>query len=192
MPQIFKKIGREKIEENLYEIGFQLIKTFGLKKTSVAKISSQAGIATGTFYNFFASKEDFIYKLMIFKRKSVKEKFQKLSQAGSIKKEDFRIYLKEIYLEDNNIFDYFTEKDIVTLSAKWNTENWKSEKNDELTTTMILSRLTGLNDNVDWKVYANLSKSIALIRFGKSRLYVNEYEQTLDIYIDAIIRYLFV
>ena len=53
MPQIFDEAGREKVRVLLLESGFELIKTYGLKKTSISDITKRAGIATGTFYNFF-------------------------------------------------------------------------------------------------------------------------------------------
>ena len=61
MPQIFDKVGRDRVRIQLLETGFELIKQYGMKKTSVSEIAKKTGIATGTFYNFFPSKEEFIY-----------------------------------------------------------------------------------------------------------------------------------
>lgn len=118
MPQIFNKIGRDKIRENLFESGFELIKKFGFKKTSIADISRNAGIATGTFYNFFPSKEEFVYELVIYKRNLTKNMFENLIAHGKISKETFRQYLREVYLSDNNIFDYLNDKDIAMLNTR--------------------------------------------------------------------------
>ncbi|MFI3202326.1 MAG: TetR/AcrR family transcriptional regulator [Eubacteriales bacterium] len=191
MPQIFHKIGRNKIQENLFDAGFKLIKKYGLKKTSIADISCNAGIATGTFYNFFPSKEEFIYQLIIYKRNIAKMDFETLVANGKIDKETFRKYLRKVYLSDDNVFDYLDDKDIAMLNTRWSEENWKSERNDEKTTKWLLSHLIDVNPNCEWKVFANLSKSISLIRYGKVRLYEAEYEKMLDIYLDAIIRYIF-
>ncbi|MFI3250451.1 MAG: TetR/AcrR family transcriptional regulator [Eubacteriales bacterium] len=191
MPQIFDKIGREKIQENLFLAGFELIKTQGYKKTSVADISRKVGIATGTFYNFFPSKDEYIYQLVVYNRTIVKERFQSLISDGKIDKETFRQFLIENYFADNNVFDYLNEKEIGILSTKWSDEKWKSESNDEKTTNWILKNLEGVRPQCEWKVVANLSKSIALIRFGKVRLYQEEYDKTLGIYIEAMLRYIF-
>lgn len=65
MPQIFDDAGREKLRTQMLENGFQLIKHFGLKKTSISDIAKASGIAAGTFYNFFQSKEEFVYHIII-------------------------------------------------------------------------------------------------------------------------------
>lgn len=191
MPQIFDKIGRDKVQENLLDAGFQLIKTQGYKKTSIADIAGKVGIATGTFYNFFPSKEEFLYQLVIYKRSMVKEQFQNLIAEGKIGKEIFRQFLRENYFADNHVFDSLNEKEIGVLSEKRTDEQWKSESNDKKTTKWLIENLEGVNPQFEWKVFANLSKSIALIRFWKIRLYPEEYEITLDIYIEAMIRYVF-
>lgn len=191
MPQIFDKIGRDKVREQLLETGFQLIKQYGLKKTSVADISKKAGIATGTFYNFFQSKEEFVYQLVLYKRSFIKNSFREITADGKADKEAFRQFLRKIYLADNDVFEYLSESEVEMLKARWPEEYWKNQSNDFGTSQWLLSNLEGVRPECDWKVFANLSKSIALIRHGKQRLYQEEYEETLDVCIDAIIRYVF-
>lgn len=191
MPQIFDKIGRDKIREQLLETGFQLIKQYGLKKTSVSDIAKNAGIATGTFYNFFSSKEEFVYQIVLHKRAIVKEPFEKLTKNEKAGKEEFREYLHAIYLSDNNIFDYLNDSEIAILNSRWPAEYWKNSSNDKTTSEWLLSNLEGVSPNCSWKVFSNLCKSISLIRYGRVRLYQEEYEESLNIYIDAIIRYVF-
>lgn len=191
MPQIFDKIGREKIREQLFEAGLQLIKLHGLKKTSVADIAKKAGIATGTFYNFFSSKEEFVYQLVLYKRDIVKGYFQEMIVDDKADKEHFREYLQKVYFSDHNVFDYLNEDEINMLNARWPEEYWKNQNNDEKSSLWFLNNLEGIRPECDWKVFANLSKSISLIRYGRIRLYQDKYEESLNIYIDAIIRYIF-
>lgn len=191
MPQIFDKIGREKVREQLLETGFQLIKQYGLKKTSVADIAKKAGISTGTFYNFFSSKEEFVYQLVLFKRSIVKDCFQEMITRGKADKEAFRQFLRKIYLTDNDVFEYLSEGEIEMLKARWPEEYWKNQGNDSVTSQWLLSNLEGVRPDCDWRVFANLNKSISLIRHGRQRLHQDVYKETLDVLIDAIIRYVF-
>jgi AcrR family transcriptional regulator len=191
MPQIFDKIGRDKVRTQLLDTGFELIKQYGLKKTSVSDIAKRSGIATGTFYNFFPSKEEFVYQLVLYKRQMVKEAFDELVADGKADKERFRIFLRKLYFEDNDVFQYLSEDEIDLLRARWKEEYWKNEENDERTSKWVLECLTGLKEDVNWKVFANFTKSIALIRHGKDKLYKEEYEETIDIFIDSILNYLF-
>ena len=192
MPQIFDKVGRDTVRTQLLEKGFELIKQHGMKKTSVSEIAKKTGIATGTFYNFFPSKEEFIYQLVIYKRHSVKTAFEELTVNGKADKEAFREYLRKIYFEDNDVFQYLRDEEIDILRSRWSEEYWKNEKNDEQTSKWILEHLTGLNEKVNWKIFANFTKSLSLIRHGKDKLYQEEYEATLTMVIDALIDYLFI
>lgn len=192
MPRVFEHIGRDKVREQLLEQGFQLIKQHGLKKTSVSDIAKKAGIGTGTFYNFFASKEEFVYQIVLYKRNIMKNYFEDLLQDGKLNKEAFRSYLLKIHLSDHNIFDYINDSEIAILNARWPEEYWKNSTKDSQTTEWIMTHLEGVRPDCDWKVFANLSKALSLIRYGQTRLHQDKYEETLRIYIDAIIRYVFI
>ena len=50
MPNIFKNENRDRVKEEMYKIGFKLIKKYGIKKTCVEDITKATGIAKGTFY----------------------------------------------------------------------------------------------------------------------------------------------
>ena len=191
MPQIFDKIGRDKVRTQLLETGFELIKQYGLKKTSVSDIAKKSGIATGTFYNFFPSKEEFVYQLVLYKRQSVKAAFDELTAEGKVDKERFRIFLRKLYFDDNDVFQYLSDEEIDILRSRWKEEYWKNEQNDEQTSMWILECLTDLREDVNWRVFANFAKSISLIRHGKDKLYKDEYDETIDIFIDSILNYLF-
>ena len=191
MPQIFDKMGRDRVRIQLLETGFELIKQHGMKKTSVSEIAKKTGIATGTFYNFFPSKEEFIYQLVVYKRQSVKAAFEELTAEGKADRGKFRQYLCRIYLEDNDVFQYLSDEEVDILRSRWKEEYWKNEINDEQTSKWILGCLSGLKQNVNWKVFANFTKSISLIRHGKDKLYDEEYRTIIEMFIDAILDYLF-
>lgn len=48
---------RDRIETRLLDAGRENFARYGLSKTTVAELADAAGIATGTFYRFFDSKE---------------------------------------------------------------------------------------------------------------------------------------
>ena len=70
-------------------------------------------------------------------------------------------------------------------------EYWKNEQNDEQTSKWVLGCLTGLKQNVNWKVFANFTKSVSLIRHEKDKLYPDAYEETIEMLIDVLLHYLF-
>ncbi|NIR71626.1 MAG: TetR family transcriptional regulator [Aliifodinibius sp.] len=64
MPKIFSEEERKTILETLVEKGKELFTLHGLKKTNVEDFTQAAGIAKGTFYAFFASKEDLCFAIL--------------------------------------------------------------------------------------------------------------------------------
>ncbi len=64
MPRIFKDDDKARIRETLLEKGRELISRVGLKKTTVDELAAAAGIAKGTFYHFFGSKEELCFALL--------------------------------------------------------------------------------------------------------------------------------
>lgn len=57
VPRAFTEAERETIRERLIAAGRGLFSRYGLKKTTVEEIARRAGVAKGTFYLFFPSKE---------------------------------------------------------------------------------------------------------------------------------------
>lgn len=53
------------IKRNLLGVGKELFEKYGIKATSVDKIVERVGIAKGSFYNFYNSKESLIYNIIL-------------------------------------------------------------------------------------------------------------------------------
>ena len=191
MPQIFDDEGRERVKTLLLENGFNLIKTYGLKKTSISDITKSAGIATGTFYNFFKTKEEFVYRIVVYKREQSKNALAELTSNGKMDRNAFKRYLSTLFTSDNNIFVYLSDDEISQLKARWPEEYWRSSSNDQSTVAHILDILEGHRSECDWKVLSNMFKAMALIGHGKDQLYSEKYGETINIFIDSIVSYVF-
>ncbi len=190
MPQIFDKHGREKLRIQLLENGFQLMKQFGLRKTSIDDITKSSGIATGTFYNFFSTKEEFVYQIILYKREESKLKFQSLlNENGMLDKENFREFLHSIFFADNNIFDYFSKEEVALLYARWPENYMQKQDTAEQNTLWILDHVSNKRTDCDWKVFANFCKAISIIRFGKKNLYSEAYDEMIEHIIEMILNY---
>ncbi|MBN2600367.1 MAG: TetR/AcrR family transcriptional regulator [Candidatus Marinimicrobia bacterium] len=63
MVKSFDENERDRIRQKLLEKGRQLFEIYGLKKTSVDEITQAVGIAKGSFYNFFQSKEELFFEI---------------------------------------------------------------------------------------------------------------------------------
>lgn len=64
MPRSFDTKEREQIKITLSEAGERLFSKYGHKKTTVDDIAKEAGIAKGSFYSFFPSKEALYFHIL--------------------------------------------------------------------------------------------------------------------------------
>lgn len=58
MPKKFSEIEKTQIKQKLLDSARSLFTRYGIKKTSVEDLTKGAGIAVGTFYAFYQSKEE--------------------------------------------------------------------------------------------------------------------------------------
>lgn len=61
----FSERERERLRDALLDAGRELFRRYGLQKTTVRELADEAGIATGTFYGFFDSKERLYYEVVL-------------------------------------------------------------------------------------------------------------------------------
>ncbi len=64
MGNSFSERERKIIREALLSKGRELFSASGIKKTSVEELSRSAGIAKGSFYRFFGSKEELFFEIL--------------------------------------------------------------------------------------------------------------------------------
>lgn len=60
----FSKDEKQYINKMFMEKGRELFSTYGIKKTSIEDITKAVGIAKGSFYTFYGSKEELYFKIM--------------------------------------------------------------------------------------------------------------------------------
>lgn len=190
MPQIFDEEKRSALREQMLKNGFELIKRYGYKKTSVEDVTKMSGISKGTFYNFFTTKEEFVHEIIVHKRVCIKNEFQKsLDKRGYLHRTSFKKYLEKIVFNDNNLFAYLNEDEIAILNTRWPKEYFINDTNDEKTSTWILSHITGLSPKCDWRIFANYMKAIAIIQANSQKLIQEVYTETLNCLIENVLDY---
>lgn len=64
MVKAFTDQEKEWIQQQLVEKGRELFGQYGLKKTSIKELTDAVGIAQGSFYNFFGSKEELYFEIL--------------------------------------------------------------------------------------------------------------------------------
>lgn len=192
-PIIFKNEGRERARNTMYENGYNLIKKHGIKKTLVEDITKVTGIAKGTFYNFFESKELFIYEIIMYKRKCIKNMLNEIILvSGQLNNENLKKFLIDLTFGDNNIYNYLDDDDKAALELK--VPGAASSKSfDSDIALMILNSIDIENrNNCDYKIIANYIKILSLTVINKKKLNNEVLNETIDLIVNSLINYIFV
>ncbi|RSK29255.1 TetR/AcrR family transcriptional regulator [Bacillus sp. HMF5848] len=98
MAKGFSEQEKHVIRDKLYEEGKALFSQYGLKKTSISQITKAVGIAQGSFYLFFTSKEELYFDILEQEEAEMKAELLPLLSSGmtpDILKEILLIGLKQ-------------------------------------------------------------------------------------------------
>lgn len=132
MPANFTKEEKDILIEKFYTQGYLLLKKFGYKKLKIVNIASSIGIGTGTFYNFFKSKDEFIIWLIKRRKDEIAENFLSLSMKY---KNGIPMQVMEDFLFDSvsnhNIYRCLTQDDYNILQKKYALLDNRNEKIEE-------------------------------------------------------------
>jgi AcrR family transcriptional regulator len=192
MPAIFNEQNREAVRQNMLENGFELLKKYGFKRMTVADIAKACGLAKGTFYTFFPSKEEFIYQIVLNRRNMVRQKYIDMAaEHGKLGREQFLEFLQFFQSKDINAYQYLTNKEMNYLAAKWPREHSFNPGADEKTTLWLMSHMKNLRKGANWKVLANFMKTLALIDMSKNLFHEDALDETIKMMQKGMMDYLF-
>ena len=110
--RVFTEEERAEYREKMLDAGFDLLKQYGMTHMSVAKITEAAGIGVSTFYNFFASKEEYVYEVLQYRRRKIPELIRiALNGKEKAGPAETRTYLKMMIDERYSVFPSLTPED---------------------------------------------------------------------------------
>lgn len=87
---------RERIREALIETGRERFARYGLRKTTIADLTEPTGIATGTFYRFFDSKEELFWTVLEGEREDALARYEAAVEAADGPREEIVALLTAI------------------------------------------------------------------------------------------------
>lgn len=113
---------KEIIRNDLIEAGRELFGTYGLKKTNIEDLTKAVGIAQGSFYNFFNSKEELYLEVIDREGEAIKQKFLKKDKSiKTLTRESFKTFFKKaLQIVNTNpiIKQMFLEEEVDLLIRK--------------------------------------------------------------------------
>lgn len=187
----FDKNEKEYLNKMFMEKGKELFSTYGIKKTSIEDLTKSVGIAKGSFYTFFNSKEELYFKIMSEEIKNLaKENITTLDKEKPVK-ELIKSFLSNAIREihSNPILNkLLVPGEFELVRRKMATVN--SGDNTDFLGPMImfLSKLQkeGLIIEIDPLLMANVIRGLLLLSTHKREIGEDYFDEVLQFYVDMI------
>ena len=190
--RVFTEAERAEYREKMLAAGFDLLKQYGMTHMSVAKITEAAGIGVSTFYNFFPSKEAYVYDVMEYRKRMIpvfiKKALNGKEKAGPA---ETRNYLKIMIDEDYSIFPSLSPEDEKRLLEMLPEQVRPDLQKETRTSMMFFQQMEGIRPDVNIALVTNLIKIYVLGAEGRELLHDVAYEETMERMRDVIIYEIF-
>lgn len=189
-PAIFTNEEKDVIRNKMLEEGFSSIKNNGFRNTSVAEIAKSAGIAKGTFYNFFHSKEHFVVAVIEHRNNVLFDQITNYCKNKTFTTSSDVHNLLKYILSDvtDNLYNYLSLEEIISISNKV-PDFIAPEHAVKKMVDNLLSILPDKNNNCNWKLLVNYSRLISLLRNSSKEIgfYVDVVDQNIDSIISLMV-----
>lgn len=190
--RVFTEEERAEYKEKMLAAGFDLLKQYGMTHMSVAKITEAAGIGVSTFYNFFPSKEAYVYEVVQYRRRIIPE-LLRMALNGKEKAgpAETRTYLKFMIDDNYSVFPSLSpedEKRLVQMLPEQAAPNMQKELQ---IANKFMTLMEGIRPDVNMTLVANLIKVYVLAAEGREMLHEAAYEETMERMRDMILYEIF-
>lgn len=194
MSRGFNKHEKQFITNSLIEQGKILFSKFGFQKTSILEITKNVGIASGTFYKFFNSKEELYFVILEMEEKKIKEQ---LANVDIFKENQPKKALKSILkqmidtIETNPLIRelYFgsTMEDMLRKLPPETLE--KHFNNDSASLLPLIEKLKieGVIIEEKPEIIAGVLCSLFVLTLHQKEIGVEVYQETIELFIDLIV-----
>lgn len=187
MPEAFSKERQEEIREQLFRAGVRLSRTLGVQRMTIAKLTASCGIAKGSFYSFYESKEEFILALIEWANRKTEEMLdRKLAGRRQMSAHEFLEFFKEFLYSEYDLMNGLTVNDFLWLKTHMADADLFNPADQMETVKIWLSLIRDIREGIDYGTVVNLMKSIYAMREHRDTL----VEESLDHSIGMVLRLL--
>ncbi|MWG33497.1 TetR/AcrR family transcriptional regulator [Halomarina oriensis] len=132
----FSESERSRIHRQIRETGRKLFARYGLRKTTISELTTPAGIAASTFYQFYDSKEELYLELLEAEGEEIAERLL----AESFERYDdperaieaFLLAVMEEIETNPLVHQLMVGDDFEHLRAEFSEEEWATEQNRDI------------------------------------------------------------
>lgn len=190
MPANFTEKEREQIRRDLIRAGFQMSRECGLKGMTVSKLAETCHIAKGTFYHFFASKEEFVLALFEESKSQEMQEFAALLQGRDrVPIEEMMHWYRSLFTFEHNFVMSFRTEDFVWLKGHLRDLGMFDTGRDIAEAKKILQMVDGIRPDYDIGVVVNFIKSIYGMTENRDSFCMESIETNIDLIFRTIYQY---
>ena len=187
MPTAFTDEELEHIRSALIQAGIRLSKELGLQKMSVEKLTAAVGIAKGSFYMFFGSKEDFILEVAEYTgAQTQKMLLSRLNGRRKMSAHEFMEFFSEYLHSDFDLMNGLTVEDFFWLKKHIKKQVLFDPDEQIKTAELWLSLINDVRPGADAGTFVNLIKSIYAIREHSDTLVKASMESSVQVLLRTI------
>ncbi|SNZ03340.1 transcriptional regulator, TetR family [Terribacillus aidingensis] len=180
------------IKKRLLLSARELFRVYGLKKTSIAELTKAVGIAQGSFYAYFSSKEELFFELVEVEEGRIKEELFHLLQEEPMTKHLFKKFLlKSLELIQQNpiIRSLFDKEHMQYLLNKLPPE--RMEKHIKVDTESLRPMIEHLQQqNImikkDPRIISGIIRSFILSFLHQQTIGEDIFEETIALHAEMI------
>ena len=187
MPTAFTDEEMKRIRSELIHAGIRLSKELGLQRMSVERLTSAVGIAKGTFYLFFGSKEDFILEVAEYTGiETQKMLLARLNGRSQMSAHEFIEFFDEYLHSELDLMNGLTVDDFFWLKKRIKKQTLFEPNAQTQTAKQWLSLINDVRDGVDAGTFVNLMKSIYAIREHSDTMVKDSIESSIQVILRTI------
>lgn len=187
MPTAFADEELEHIRSALIQAGIRLSKELGLQKMSVEKLTAAVGIAKGSFYMFFGSKEDFILEVAEYTgAQTQKMLLSRLNGRRKMSAHEFMEFFSEYLHSDFDLMNGLTVEDFFWLKKHIKKQVLFDPDEQIKTAELWLSLINDVRPGADAGTFVNLIKSIYAIREHSDTMVKASMESSVQVLLRTI------
>ncbi len=191
MAVAFTQEQRDEIQGKLFEAGFELSTTIGFKKMTIAKITEAAGVAVGSFYIFYDSKESFAKALIAeMEERSMSRLCARLFDDETIEVKEFLDLYRDYFRPENNFLLRLGLEDWVWLKTHITDGTYFGRDQNTERIEKILPYIRGVRKDIDPGIVINFIKSIYAIYQNRETFFEESLQGNVDLIFDTIYRYI--
>lgn len=193
MPKVYSDEKRLEIRGQLMKAGVELIRKYGMKGMSIGELTAKVGIAQGTFYNFFKSKEIFVCEIASAYQKGIDHQVEEIVQMkGGLDREDVGSLYRRTFLEDEaSIFRFLSREDIQTITTRL-PAGYSTQISDGRASMMKMAEwIRGGKEVYDIDLIFNWVQILNLAVENKDLLSEAAFERTINRMIDHLLDEIF-